>query len=100
MGEFLSRNLDDPEANPYFLWSETMTVAELRAILAGEEGPDEQLVYMARILREARYQDVWKFLTPQQVAANWDGLQRRLGRMRGFWNFLLTGWRQHGLLSG
>jgi hypothetical protein len=100
MGELLSRRLDDPDANPYFLWSETLTVAELRSILAGERGRDEQLVYMARVLREARYDDVWKFLTPEQVAANWDGLQRRLGRMRGFWSYLLTTWREHGLLAG
>lgn len=49
MGEMLSRNLDDPDANPYFLWSET--VAELRDVLAGAQGAEQQAVYMARIYR-------------------------------------------------
>ncbi|MHB2020007.1 MAG: hypothetical protein ACYCW6_23970 [Candidatus Xenobia bacterium] len=99
MGQ-LSTDMDDPDARPYFLWSENITVARLRDILRGSEGPYLQEVYAGRILREARLHEVWKFLTPQDVVEFWPRVEKHLGRYRGFWEYLLRTWRQHGLLDG
>jgi hypothetical protein len=49
----LSTDLDDPDARPYFLWSEQVTVAELREKLAAPD-PDERALWMGRVMREAR----------------------------------------------
>ena len=93
----LSTNLDDPSAIPYFLWDEPMTVAELRRRLANASAP-EQTRLLAKILREARDTDVWRFTTPEEVVRRWPELSLHLGRRRVFWEFLLGQWRRMGLL--
>lgn len=90
----LSTNLDDPSAIPYFLWDEPLTVAELRARLAE---PDSTR-WLAKVLREARDTDVWRFTTPQEVSRRWAELSPLLGRRRPFWEFLFERWRALGLL--
>jgi len=91
-------DFNDPDSKPYFLWSEAMTVGELRQILAGSQGPDLRLMYMARIMRECRVPEVWDFLTPKEIQEEWPRLQRRLGRSLTLWRFLMDTWTRHGLL--
>lgn len=95
----LALDFDDPDAKPYFLWSEEMTVRELRQILAGEQGEFLQNMYIGRILREARVREVWHFLTPNDIVQHWDGIQRHLGRSKKLWTYLLDVWDEHGLIS-
>ena len=95
----LSTRLDDPSAIPYFLWDEPMSVAELRLRLK-TGSPEECLRLLAKVLREARDIDVWKFTTPREVMRLWPGISMRLGRRRSFWEFLLHRWRKAGLLNG
>lgn len=92
----LTTNLDDPSSIPYFLWDEPITIAELRVRLAGPESAR----WLAKILREARDPDVWRFTTPPEVARRWHELAPLLGRRRAFWEFLLERWREAGLLAG
>jgi hypothetical protein len=92
-GVRLSTDLDDPQAVPYFLWDDPLSVAELRARLASSESP-ERLRLLGKILREARDTDVWRFTTPAEVTTLWPQLQRHLGRRRAFWEFLLGRWRE------
>jgi hypothetical protein len=93
----LSLDLDDENARPYFLWDTTWTVRELRAALSN---PDEKsrIYWMARVLRDARYADVWRFVTLRDVLLYWDELAPRLGRERARWDFLIEGWRADGLI--
>ncbi len=95
----LSVDLSDADGRPYFLWDEDVSVAELRRAL--EPGRDEQrrLRLLGKLLREARDVDVWRFVTPSEVADALPALGRRLGRRRPFWEFLINGWRQDGLLG-
>jgi hypothetical protein len=90
-------DLERGEARPYFLWDEDLSIAELRQRLAG---PDqrERLRLLAKLLREARDLDVWRFVTPQEVAAALPLIAPRLGRRRRFWEFLIQGWRDDGFL--
>lgn len=94
----LSTDLSDPESVPYFLWDEPMSVAELRRRLTGGSEA-ERTRLLAKILREARDTEVWTFTTPEDVQRRWNDLAPRLGRRRRFWEFLLSQWRRHGLLS-
>ncbi len=94
----LSTDLDNPEAVPYFLWDEPMTVRELRRRLSTASVP-ERTRLLGKILREARDWEVWKFTTPDEVARQWPKLVKHLGRRRSFWEFLLGEWRQQGRLA-
>jgi len=94
----LSTELERPEAIPYFLWDEPMSVAELQRRLA-TASPPEKARLLGKILREARDTDVWRFTSVREVVELWPDLTRHLGRRRAFWEFLLEGWRKQGLLS-
>jgi hypothetical protein len=96
--ETLSTDLDRPDAVPYFVWDEPMTVREIRDRLA-RLSPPERNRLLGRILREAKDTDVWRFTSPEDVAAHWGVLAPQLGRRRGFWEFLLGQWRRQGLLA-
>jgi hypothetical protein len=95
----LSLDLSRPDARPYFLWDEDVSVAELRRALRPDRDADTRLRLLGKLLREARDVDVWQFVTPAEVAAALPALGRRLGRRRGFWEFLINGWREDGLLQ-
>ena len=98
MGALLSTDLDDPDAIPYFMWDEPITVAELRAKLLNASAPEARRL-LAKILREARDTDAWRFTSPGEVLRRWSELAPRLGRRRAFWKFLLEQWREAGLLE-
>jgi hypothetical protein len=74
-------------------------VQEIRRRLRTPSLPERDRL-LGKILREARDTDVWKFTTPEEVAAAWPGLIAHLGRRRSSWEFLLDQWRKQGLLAG
>lgn len=82
---------------PYFLWDEDLSVDELRRRLHGAD-LHERTRLLGKLLREARDLDVWTFVTPREVADALPRVAPRLGRRRGFWEFLIEGWRDDGLL--
>jgi hypothetical protein len=94
----LTTDLSRGDLRPYFLWDEDVSIDELRAALRGGD-EYERLRLLGKMLREARDVDVWRFVTPTEVAANLGRLGRRLGRRRAFWEFLIEGWRRDGLLA-
>jgi hypothetical protein len=53
---------------------------------------------MARVMREARYADVWKLLRLRDVLPLLPRIESHLGRSRAFWQWLIQGWRTDGLL--
>ncbi len=91
-------DFDREDARPYFLWDEDLSIAELRERLAGPD-PKERRRLLAKLLREARDLDVWKFVTPKEVADALPLIVGRLGRRRGFWEFLIHGWEEDGILT-
>ncbi len=93
-----SRDLDREDAQPYFVWDQPMSVAGLNAKLAGDDA-EERLYWTARVLRDARFDDVWRFLTVSDVVERWPALAPRLGRRRSFWTWILDRWRADGLLG-
>ena len=93
----LTTDLSSDDAIPYFLWDAPLTVRELRDRLANSSRVERDRL-LGKILREARDPDVWRFTSPEEVDARWDGIVRHLGRRRPFWEFLLAAWRRQGLL--
>ncbi len=98
MPVLLSTRLDDPDAIPYFLWDEPMSVAQLRQRLESASAP-ERTRLLGKIMREAKDTDVWLFTSPAEVVARWGELLPHLGRRRAFWEYLLSRWRAEGLLG-
>ncbi len=94
----LSTDFVDPQAVPYFLWDEPMTVHELRQRLKMASAPEKARL-LGKILREARDWEVWAFTTPEEVAGMWPKLAKHLGRRRPFWAFLLGEWWRQGRLA-
>lgn len=83
---------------PYFMWDYRYTVGQIREMLAtGEES--KKIWLMAKILRDARYADVWKFITLEDFLAYRERLLPRLGRERKFWEFMYTQWLAHGIVK-
>jgi hypothetical protein len=83
---------------PYFLWDVEITEPQLRERLHHADA-DTRAQWQARIMREARFDEVWQYLTLDEILANWEPIKRHLGRRRAIWEFLLRGWREDGLLS-
>ncbi len=86
------------DLRPYFLWDEDVSIEELHAILGGPDDWNRDRL-LGKMLREARDIDVWRFVTPAQVVRDLPRVARRLGRRRRFWEFLIEGWREDGLLD-
>jgi hypothetical protein len=95
----LTTDMSADDKRPYFLWDEDVSIAELRAVLAGPDGPRRDQL-LGKMLREARDLDVWHFVKPAVVARVLAPLRRRIGRRYAFWTYLIEEWRARGLLAG
>jgi len=82
---------------PYFLWDVEITDAELRKRLRHPD-PAIRAQWQGRVLREARFSEVWEYLSLEEILRDWELIRRHLGRRREQWEFLLRGWREDGLL--
>ena len=91
-------DLSDEDRRPYFIWDEDLSVRQLRQKLAAGD-PEQWRYYAAKIMREARYEDVWRFLSLEDVSRAWDSLRPILGRRRDLWEFLFSVWKRHGIVA-
>lgn len=86
-----------PADNLDFAWDRPETAATLRAKLAATTSPD-WLPTVAWLMREARVEQVWEFLTLQQVADHFSELSPMLGRRRPVWEHLIRAAHELGRL--
>jgi hypothetical protein len=94
----ISMDVDRADAVPYFNWDAPTTNAAVRLAIA-EGGEDDKVFWIAKIMREARYEDVWKFVSLRRdVLPRWPRLESQLGRSQDKWRFLIQGWRERGLI--
>lgn len=80
-----------------FAWDRPETAESLHRRLATSSGT-EWLRTAAWLMREARADQVWQFLTLQQVADNFAQLSPMLGRRRPVWEHLLRAAHELGRL--
>lgn len=92
-----TNRLGQEDSAPYFLWNEDTSLSAFRSIIADQNEID-WAIYAGRLLREARVEDVWLFLTPSEVAKAWAEISPYLGHRRNFWKFLLDVWQKNGVL--
>jgi hypothetical protein len=80
---------------PYFCWDRKLTVKDIRHNLKKYTGT-QKMLFIAWIMREAAFRDVWLFLTPKEVWNTFSELKRFLGRKKDFWEFTLKKWHELG----
>jgi len=86
-----------PSANLDFAWDRPETADSLRERLA-QSSRSEWLRLAAWILREARVEEVWQFLTLREVADAFPHLCTQLGHRRPVWEHLLRAAHELGRL--
>lgn len=82
---------------PWFLWDVDTSDEEFRSRLRHPD-PRIRAQWQGVLLREARFPEVWQYVTLDDVLRDWDHIRLHLGRRRQFWDWLLEGWRTDGLL--
>lgn len=83
--------LVDGKGRPYFLWDSDMTLQEFEHGLASAT-PDGRAYLIGKLMRQAKPDDVFTFVTTDEIVAQWPHLERYLGRQRPFWRWLLGFW--------
>ncbi len=83
--------LVDSAGRPYFLWDVDMTLAEFEQRLR-EENAQGRAYLVGKLMRQAKPDDVFTFVTVDEIVELWPLLQRYLGRQRSFWRWLLEYW--------
>jgi hypothetical protein len=94
----LTTDLTRADERPYFLWDEDVWVAEFRRALAVAE-PRDRARLTGKLMREARDTDVWSFVTPREIWAEFSSIRMYLGRRRRFWDYLLNAWHRDGIFG-
>ena len=61
---------------PYWLWDYDLTETDVRRILAGKNEVERRWL-MGRILTSAHFRDIWQYLKPKQILAEWANLRLR-----------------------
>ena len=83
--------LVDSRGRPYFLWDVDMTLERFRELLASDD--DEVRAYMiGKIMRQAKPDDVFTFVTVAEIERLWPRVEPYLGKSREFWIWLLATW--------
>ena len=84
--------LVDARGRPYFLWDTEMTLAVFEEKL---RDPDvEARAYLVgKLMRQAKPDDVFRFVSMSQVDELWPHLTRYLGKSLPFWTFIHEAWK-------
>lgn len=85
----------DAQGRPYFLWDTDLTLGEFRARLVDED-PGVRAYFVAKLMRQARPDDVFEFVSPRAILEQWPLITRHLGRTRAFWVWLFDAWERLG----
>lgn len=85
----------DARRRPYFLWDEDLTLEQFRARLRDDD-PEVRGYYLGKLMRQAKPDDVFTFVSLEELAAQLPAAERYLGHTREFWKWLLGKWNIGG----
>jgi len=78
----------------YFLWDYDLTEQQVRDILR-QGNPAERAWLISRILEYAKWEDIWRYLTPADIRRDFELLHFRRPQDRELWAFALDRWARH-----
>lgn len=87
--------LVDSQGHPYFLWDTEMTLAEFQSSLKDPD-PEVRGYLVGKLMRQAKPDDVFTFVSAQEIVKLWPRLERYLGNTRPFWQWLFDAWEAQG----
>jgi hypothetical protein len=81
------------DQRPYFIWNADLTEEDVRRILASDD-EYERTRMIGHIVRNARFDDVWKYVTVQDIVDNWRIVRGFLWppSLRELWTWALQVW--------
>jgi hypothetical protein len=85
----------DDQRRPYFLWDSDMTIDEFREGLRSSN-PEARAYLIGKLMRQAKPDDVFTFVSPREIRESWSLLVRYLGKTRDFWAWLFETWEKQG----
>lgn len=91
--------LVDAQGRPYFLWDAELTLEEFRRGLRGPD-PEARAYLVAKLMRQAKPDDVFQFVSLEEIGRLWPRLQLHLGRTAPMWSWLLQRWGALGRGDG
>ena len=77
---------------PYFLWDVEMTLATFRERLRDPD-VDVRAYLVGKLMRQAKPDDVFAFVSMADIDELWPHLERYLGKSRPFWTWLRDWWK-------
>ena len=86
-----AERLTDARGRPYFLWDSELTLDQFRRALVDPD-PEVRAYFVGKLMRQAKPDDVFLFVTPGVVRELWPRLHRYLGHSRDFWTWLFETW--------
>ena len=86
------QRLVDARGRPYFLWDLEMDLEAFRASLHDPD-PDVRAYFMGKLMRQAKPDDVFSFISLEEISTLWPRISRHLGKQVGFWTWLLDSWQ-------
>lgn len=87
--------LTDPQGRPYFLWDCNLSLTDLRRLL-NDSDADVRNAMLAKVMRQAKPDDVLLFVTRGELARRIDELAPFLGDKEPFWRFWAAQWLHLG----
>lgn len=85
--------LTDAKGRPYFLWDMELTLDGFRALL--RDGDDTTKAWLiGKLMRQAKPDDVFQFVTLDEIRTRFASIERHLGRSGPMWRWLLDVWNE------
>ena len=85
----------DAQGRPYFLWDTDLTIDAFKARLQDPD-PDVRAYFIGKLMRQAKPDDVFVFVSPRAIREEWPHIERHLGQARAFWAWLFGAWDRLG----
>lgn len=79
----------------YFLWDYDLNAAQVRQLLR-EGSPTDKAWLISRNLNHARWDDIWRYVSVQDIRAHFDQLYFRRPQDRELWAYALDRWANVG----
>ena len=89
----------DAAGRPYFLGDCDLTLDRFHGVLK-DPNPVVRAYWIGKLMRRAKPDDVFEFVTVETIEAHWSELERYLGHSRPFWTWLLQTWRDRPRATG
>ena len=79
----------------YFFWDYDLSEEDVRQILAGDN-PHRKAWVISRLLNSAFWEDIWSYITLDDIREHWDLLRFRDAYLRDAWAYGLEVWSRAG----